>query len=149
MNFTKIYFIVLLAFLTACTTTDNSSRHKSGLTARDAIELSENMAPKSVPGLFSLTVKASGRINGIIYLNTELDYRDRRNVSIVLLPEYQKAFIDEYGVEADILLMNKNIMVNSAAQQRKITFTTNDKYYFQTHIPVKNMKQIRFCVKCT
>jgi len=151
----QLFLITIL--VSGCTSTEHTAQTTpqtyKGLTARDAIELSESAAPRNAPGVFSVFIKASGNVNKLIYLNTELDYRDRRNVSIVLLPEFQKAFLKKYGISAEEMLMNKNIKVNSFATRTKIVFSyrgqPTSKYYFQTHIPVRHLKQIEFCAKCT
>ena len=153
MKFKLILLTSLFIALSGCATTQKSFASKQGLTARDAIELSERDAPNRVPGIFSLSIKASGETSRYVYLNTESDYRDRRNVSVVLLPEFQKAFVQKYGKKAEVMLMDKNILVNSYAKRIKIYFYSNgertEKYYFQTHIPVKSLKQVRFCETCT
>jgi hypothetical protein len=68
---------------------------QSEFTAQDAIELSEEAAPKIATGTFSFSIKAVGAQKQYVYLNTELGYRDRRNVSVVLLPEFQD--VDSIG----------------------------------------------------
>ena len=153
MNIKLILLTSIFITLGGCTSTSDNGNSQIGLTARDAIELSENSAPKNTRGIFTLSIKASGAEKQYVYLNTELDYRDRRNVSVVLLPEFQEAFLTKYGVDAQTMLMNKDLTVSSFAKRMKIYFFVDgkptEKYYFQTHIPVKHLKQIQFCEKCT
>jgi len=148
----KVILLSSIIILGGCKSTTFDTPPKVGMTAIDAIELSEEAAPKSARGIFFLSIKASGSQKQYVYLNTEQDYRDRRNVSVVLLPEFQKAFIKKYGVSPDKVLVDKSITVNSFAKRIKIYFFEDgkptDKYYFQTHIPVKHLKQLKFCEKC-
>ena len=51
--------------------------------------IAADKAPDRVPGVFVLNVQASGRSNGDLYLNSETDYRDQRNLSIRILPKAQ------------------------------------------------------------
>lgn len=153
MNFKRILAMSFLLALGSCASTPENSSLRGELKARDAIELSERAGPKIAPGTFSLLIKAVGAQNQYVYLNTELDYRDRRNVSVVLLPEFQDAFLKHHGVTAEAALLNKKLTVNSYAKRMKIFFyeggKQTDKYYFQTHIPVKSLDQVKFCSECT
>lgn len=152
MNLRLVLALSFLLSLCGCASMPQDSTIQSELTAQDAIELSEEAAPKIAPGTFSFSIKAVGSQKHYFYLNTELDYRDRRNVSVVLLPDFQEAFLKKYGASAEATLLNTRVTVRSFAKRMKIFFYENgkqtEKYYFQTHIPVKNLEQIEFCVEC-
>lgn len=102
-----------------------------------------------VPGLFAMEVKASGRDRGRLYLNSEADYRDARNLSVVFTPETEAAFKREHGSAPDEFLAGKEIVVLGTARQVKVHFTDgrgvpSDRYYYQTHLVVAKPDHIRW-----
>ena len=104
------------------------------------------IAPGGVSGVFELHIKSTGRQGGIIYLNSETDYRDQRCLTLAIDPIVARGFIQEYGEEPDIYLKNKTVRVSGEAQRVKIWFNSKgkrtEKYYYQTHVSVTNESQI-------
>lgn len=47
-------------------------------------------APDGVEGEYTFKIQAAGKPKRTVYLNTELDYRDQRNVTIALHPRLAK-----------------------------------------------------------
>ncbi|MBU0911302.1 MAG: hypothetical protein KKF22_02055 [Gammaproteobacteria bacterium] len=140
-------YSLLLVTLTGCALQEVPGPAKQGLTAWDAIVLSEQSAPQPVPGLFSLQIRNAAKLGSTVYLNTEFDYRDRRNISVVLTPKMLEEFAALYpGQQAETYFLGRNIVVNGAASRQTIWFMTEgektEKYYFQTHIPVWYTGQI-------
>lgn len=134
-------FSLLLSVLSGCSMQQTAMPAKPGLTAWDAIVLSEQSAPAAVPGLFSLQIRNAEKLGSTVYLNTEYDYRDRRSVSIVLTPKMLEEFALLYpGQKAEHYFLGRTIVVNGAATRQTIWFYSQgkktEKYYFQTHIPV-------------
>lgn len=139
----KYIYLTLVILLSGCATTGKTLVDTD---AMRVIEKAAEMAPESVSGEFIFTVLATGEERNIVYLNTQLDYRDGRNVTIALSPfvaEYLKTEFDSSPLE---YFVNKRVKVKGEAEQVKIWFSTNgrrtDKYYFQTHIRVKSPAQI-------
>jgi hypothetical protein len=144
--------IVLLAFvllLSGCavTSTDSTSLRKVAYSdtteiIRDAAELS----PKGVSGEFTLEIKAAGNQGPYVYLNTELDYRDQRCVTVAIHPRIVSEFIAKYGSTPLVYFVDKSIVVNGQAKRVRINFTSEGKptgkYYYQTHIRVMDISQI-------
>lgn len=100
-------------------------------------------------GLFTMQVKASGRDRDKLYLNSQSDYRDARNLSIVFTPEVEAAFKREHGSAPDEFLAGKEIVVLGGAGQVKVHFTDgrgvpSGKYYYQTHLMVAKPEHIRW-----
>ena len=129
--------------LSACT---NVGPHSSQLTPEQAIFRAADAAPAPVPGTFVMTVKAVGSQNGIAYLNSELDYRDQRNLSIAICPDAIAPLAAKFGGDLDKVLIGKTVAVSGAAMRFKIVFTINgaptEKYYYQTHVDVCSAGQI-------
>lgn len=111
------------------------------------IALTEENAPNGVEGTFKFQVKASGERRGEVFLNTELDYRDRRNVTIALSPKIISQLTEQYGSSPDSYFLDKTIEVTGEAKRVKIYFISKgqmtSKYYFQTHINVSSVEQIK------
>lgn len=112
-----------------------------------AIHDANAKAPQAVPGRFVLHVRSAGRQDGNVYLNSELDYRDQRNLTVAIMPAAIDALAQRYGQPPDAFFLGKNIVVDGAARREKIVFMTNgmpsDKYYYQTHVVVERDDQIR------
>lgn len=142
-----LLYPLLLVTLTGCALQPDALPAKPGLTAWDAIVMSEQAAPAVVPGLFSLQIKNAKRLGNMVYLNTEYDYRDRRNVTVALTPSALTEFAANYpDQQPELYFIGRTIVVNGAASRQTIWFYSDgkktDKYYFQTHIPVWQAGQI-------
>jgi hypothetical protein len=115
--------------------------------AAQAVPLAATVAPKSVAGTFAMQVQGTGREGSLLYLNSETDYRDQRNLTAVILPEAAARLTDLLGSTADVVLKDKRILVTGAAQRVKVHFTANgmrtEKYYYQTHLLVSDANQIQ------
>jgi hypothetical protein len=111
------------------------------------IALTEDKAPDGIKGTFQLPIKASGIQRDIIYLNTQIDYRDRRNVTVAIHPKLVDALTKKYGASPDSYFINKTLEVTGEARRMKIYFFSKGKitkkYYFQTHIRVASLNQIK------
>jgi hypothetical protein len=62
-----------------------------------AIEKAAEAAPKGIKGFFEVHVKAIGKPHEVVFLNSELDYRDPRNISIAIHPKVVEPFKEKYG----------------------------------------------------
>lgn len=104
-------------------------------------------APDHVPGVFVLNVQATGRSKGDLFLNSETDYRDPRNLSVRILPTAQAELRKKYGDDVESALNGKSVAVMGWAAQTKILFTANGvdtgKFYYQTHVTVHSADQIQ------
>jgi hypothetical protein len=143
----KYFLLLLILVLSACTATPEVTSKSSSTDVMRLIEKTAVNAPKGVKGTFQFSIQASGIERKVAYLNTELDYRDRRNITVALHPKTIVAFTKKYGSSPEAYFINKNIEVTGEAKQIKIWFGFNgkrsQKYYFQTHIRVKSISQIK------
>ena len=96
---------------------------------------------------FTLRVRATGRAGGILYLNSEADYRDQRALTIAVLPSAQAALRVRYGPEPDAYLRGRAIRVRGRARRVRSNFMDDGqptgKYYYQTHVRVTDADQIQ------
>ena len=117
------------------------------ITPRHAVELAADAAPSAVGGVFDVQVRATGDQDGIIYLNTEIDYRDQRNLSVDIPPDVAAALQTKYGESPETFFKGKHLAVTGAAQRVTIWFFANgvqtDKYYYQTHVKVTDPSQLQ------
>jgi hypothetical protein len=112
----------------------------------DAIQSAAAAAPQGVPGVFELRVRATGRQDGNIYLNSEADYRDQRSLTVAVQPSAFAVLEKQFGAAPDVSLNGKTIRVRGVARRVRIDFVDNGqpsgKYYFQTHVAVARGDQI-------
>ncbi|PKI16034.1 hypothetical protein [Colwellia sp. 12G3] len=143
----KYLILLSILVLSACTTTSDVTSNQPSTDVMRLIEQTELNAPDGIRGTFQFSIKASGVERKVVYLNTELDYRDRRSITVALHPKTIAAFTKKYGSSPEAYFINKNIEVTGKAKQMKIWFISNgkrtEKYYFQTHIRVNSINQIR------
>jgi hypothetical protein len=116
------------------------------LTPREAIFKAADAAPAGVAGRFRLTIQATGHQDGHVYLNSETDYRDQRNLSIDLCPVSLASMKDKFAADPETFFVGKTIEVRGVAHRVKITFLSDgkptDRYYYQTHVRVCSADQI-------
>lgn len=138
MKYLMVFFALMLS---ACNSTSSNIADTMNL-----IALSEENAPKGVEGQFNFLIKASGKRRGTVFLNTQLDYRDRRALSIVLSPNVVSDLTNKYSSAPENFFINKNISVSGEAKREQIYFYSKgkmtSKYYYQTHINVTSIEQI-------
>ena len=93
-----------------------------------------------------MRVRAVGRRDGNIYLNSEQDYRDQRNLTVTIRPSAINALAERFGEQADRFLIGRRIVVDGEARRVRIDFTYNGqptgKYYYQTHVDVREASQL-------
>ncbi len=139
--------LVLLAVcLSGCASVERNDR--GWIDPQEAIRAANDDPQHGVRGHFVMTVKAIGGQHDRTFLNSELDYRDQRNLTIVmktsLVPEVERRL----GVPLKEL-KNRRIVVLGTARRARILFLDESgkpsgKYYFQTHVPVTSATQIDF-----
>ncbi|MFZ6647320.1 hypothetical protein ACO0LO_16465 [Undibacterium sp. TJN25] len=96
-----------------------------------------------------MDIKAVGHNQGRIYLNSEEDYRSKDNLSIRMLPGVEAELKRTLAVEdLDATLKGRHIRVGGWVRKVKIWFMENgvktDKFYYQTHVVVRDADQIWF-----
>ena len=116
------------------------------LTPEQSIQLAAKAAPEGVRGTFAMLVQATGTQNNRVFLNSELDYRDQRNLTISLTDRAARQLAKKLGADPLVALKGREIMVNSSAVRTKIFFVVDgrmtDKYYYQTHVNIADSDQI-------
>jgi len=116
------------------------------LVPEKAVIAAARAAPEGVPGIFKMTVRAVGRENGRVFLNSELDYRDQRNLTIAMSDDVEKALEAKIGAVSEQAFVGRRIFVRGVAQRVRIDFTVGGrptgKYYYQTHVMVTAPAQV-------
>lgn len=100
-----------------------------------------------VAGEFELTIRAVGQEKGMIYLNSENDYRDRNCLTVAIPDNVAKqAFGTADKTDLTRKLVGKSAVFGGIARQVRIAFTQDGqatgKYYYQVHLRVKDRRQI-------
>ncbi|MCG7550509.1 hypothetical protein [Pseudoalteromonas sp. Of7M-16] len=96
----KVPIILLVVFLDSCTSPSVYDLNET----MDLIADTEASAPNSVRGVFQFEIKAGAKRGDVVYLNTQPDYRDRRNVTLVLSWYAVAKMTKKYGQRPDGLL---------------------------------------------
>jgi len=146
MKISVISILVVGAALAGCSTPASSSGDTQAIAPTQAILLAADAAPFGVKGTFVFEVRAVGQQDGNIYLNSELDYRDQRNLTVAIFPDAAQEIRRKFGENADLALMGRRIKVKGEAKRVKIAFVVNgvpsDKYYYQTQVFVQTADQV-------
>lgn len=142
----KLAAVVMLALLSGCAAMQGSAERTQASTM-DIIAAAAAAAPEGVVGEYPLSIQAAGTDGRAVYLNTELDYRDQRNITIAMSPAVAAALAGADAASAQQYFVGKKLLVKGQARRMKIDFMSQGKptglYYYQTHIRVKNPEQIK------
>ncbi len=142
----KLAAVVMLALLSGCAAMQGSAERTQASTM-DIIAAAAAAAPEGVVGEYQLSIQAAGTDGRAVYLNTELDYRDQRNITIAMSPAVAAALAGADAASAQQYFVGKKLLVKGQARRMKIDFMSQGKptglYYYQTHIRVKNPEQIK------
>ncbi len=122
------------------------------ITPEQAIFMTAEAAESNstVSGVFKLKIQAvkEENLGKMSYLNSELDYRDQRNITIDIPIDIRMGLTDKYNASLESIFMDKNIRVTGVAKRMKINFYSQgvktEKFYYQTHVRIKNIDQIEF-----
>ena len=116
------------------------------MTAREAVLKAADAAPAGIEGRFRVTIQSAGAQNGHVYLDSERDYRDQRNLAVDLCPESLKSMKAKFGDDLEHELLGKELEITGIARRVKIVFLADgkptDKYYYQTHLLVCSANQV-------
>jgi hypothetical protein len=118
-------------------------------TPREAVLGAADTAPRPLPGYFVMFVRRTGREGDRVYLNSEADYRDQRNLTISIDPGAVRELTGRYGTPPDQYLRGRLIVVSGAARRTQIDIfgeggRRTGLYYFQTQVPVRTADQVQF-----
>ena len=140
----RLVLAFTLVLASGCATT--SSTGTQWIQPVEAVQLAATAAPDGVPGLFALQVKNTGTQDNFTYLNSEIDYRDQRSLTIEITPIAARQLETKFGAPPMVALKGKSILVRGVAKRTKIVSIANgkstDKYYYQTHVRVTGTEQI-------
>ena len=115
-------------------------------TPEQAVMAAASAAPRTVEGIFTMQVEATGKERNRVYLNSELDYRDQRNLTVNIDSRAAKDLTARFGAPPEEFFKGKTIEVRGAARRVTIGFFENGRptglYYYQTHVNVRGSSQI-------
>ena len=102
--------------------------------------------PGGIGGVFEMVVRATGRQGRFLYLNSEADYRDPRNLTIAIAPPEERALAERLGGPVETTILRKVVAVRGVAKKTRIDFTADGrptgKYYFQTHLNLASARDL-------
>ncbi|MGY0611152.1 MULTISPECIES: hypothetical protein [unclassified Luteimonas] len=111
-----------------------------------AVLTAAEAADEGVPGMFALTVAATGSTeSGSVYLNSEEDYRDQRNLTIRFSTAAAGAWRTLHREDPQAL-KGRHVTVIGYVYRKRIDFTAaglpTGKFYYQTHLMVHEASQV-------
>ncbi len=137
--------IAVIILMAACSSVPTDSR--GWIEPMEAIRAANEDPAHGVRGDFIITVKAMAALENHAYLNSELDYRDQRNLTIRMPLSMVPRLEEQLGVKFGHL-KNRRLVVSGVARRVRIDFIDDGgptgKYYYQTHVHVNHPSQIRF-----
>ena len=115
----------------------------------EAVTYASYLAPKAgIAGTFRMDVKAVGEREGMYYLDSETDYRDRNCLTIAVPAAVMAKLAQGEGLAAvERRFKGRTIMVRGVAQRVRIGFfdaagKPTDKYYYQVQVRIGRSEQI-------
>lgn len=145
MDWMKVLAMSCTFTLAACAS--SSSGISAPITSVRAVELANAAAPAGVAGSFVMDVMASEAQPTVTYLSSEVDYRDQRNLAIVISQAAVETLEAEFGAPPAEALRGRRILVEGVAERVTIGVSYNGlptgMYYYQTQLKVTDAAQIR------
>jgi len=141
--------VTAFVLLTACQTSPPAPHLADGqvLAPALAVMAAADAAPRGHPGRFGFIVRRADMVGPRLFLNSYPDYRDQRNLSVVIEPSILADVRARYGADLRRAFLGRSILVDGEARRTRIDFTVDGrpsgKYYFQTHVAVSNPAQLR------
>ena len=140
-----------LIFLSTFLLSDCSYLESSGdvfISPLNAIQLTSESESNSQIGEFQMQIKSIDNIQRMTFLNSELDSKDQRNLTIAIRPRAVQQLTKKYGDKLQEQLLNSEIKVSGEAKRQKIWVLHRNlntgQYYYQTKVFVKSADQISF-----
>jgi hypothetical protein len=137
--------VAAVSLLLASCASHAPQRTQLRLTPAQAVINAAEM-PAGVSGVFEMVVRSTGREGGKLFLNSELDYRDPRNLTIDISPSVEQALQARLGAPVEAAVARRTIAVRGTARKIKTNFTIDGrpsgKYYFQTHLTVRSARDL-------
>lgn len=111
-----------------------------------AVMLAAEHEDTGAMGLFAFQVKNVGRVGDDLFIGSEADYRDQRNLSIRIRPDAQHELQALHRADPETMLMGKFVSVWGRVRRVRVDFTSyglpTGKYYYQTQLAVVDATQL-------
>jgi hypothetical protein len=140
----RLVIALLLVSIASCSSTPNNQ--KGWIEPAEAVRAANANPENGIHGTFVLTVKAIGRQDGRAYLNSELDYRDQRCLTVEMTDAVASKLEEQIGAPIQSL-KNQRILITGQARRVRIVFRNDQDadsgyYYYQTHVMVTDPAKI-------
>lgn len=141
------FLIAIIVAILVCSCSTVPTNRKGWIEPVDAIRAASGDPVYGVRGEFVFTVRAMGSDKQRSFLNSQRDYRDQRNLTIVMPTTMVPALEHRLGITLKEL-EGRRLVVLGVARRVRINFFCNfrrsGKYYYQTQVRVDSPTQIRF-----
>lgn len=113
----------------------------------EAVVTAAQSAPNSFVGTFGMEVRNTGQLPGILFLNSELNYREQFNLTVAMDESVARYLTRTYGRNWFNDVIGKQIEVRGEAERVVIWFNCDGQrtssYYYQTQIRVTHPEQFK------
>lgn len=104
-----------------------------------AIAMADAARPRhGATGRFAMLVASTGRVGGVVFLNSSADYRAPDDVSFRISPNVVAALTRQYGAPPETALKGKTVTIDGTA--RRVLIVNSDEY-FPKHVLSANRWQ--------
>ena len=145
----RLLLVPVIVLLAACQSNPPPPHFSDGKVIAPALAVmaAADAAPRGHAGRFGFVVRRADMVGPRLFLNSYPDYRDQRNLSVVIDPNILPAVRAQFGADLRAAFLGRTILVDGEARRTRIDFTVggrpSGKYYFQTHVTVTRPEQIR------
>ena len=147
----KYLYLIIVVFVSGCSSLSKKETNTMDLIEEVSLVAQKanlvNQKDKGVEGEFVFIIKAAGQQRNRVFLNTQLDYRDRRNITLALSKKVSKYIKKAHSQSPLDFFINKQVLVKGIANRVKIWFFSKgirtEKYYYQIHININDPEQIK------
>jgi hypothetical protein len=113
----------------------------------DVIEAAAAAEGEPVVATIEIVVQATGRERGVIFLNSEADYRDPRNITVEVRGAGIADLRQRFGDDFQRSIVGQRVRVTGPVRRTTIHFNCNGaatgKYYFQTHLVLEDPARLQ------
>ncbi|WP_100658750.1 hypothetical protein [Alteromonas flava] len=147
-NTRKIGFFVVFILAGSAVSCSSLPPPSTSLEGTGITALAE-ISPQEIAGEYLLTIQTADKQGAFVYLNTKADLREPDNITVTIPPALVAVFEAQLGAPLEQFMLGKTIAVTGKAKrvltsaQQSSDVASGAKYYYQTHIRIKQAEELQ------